>query len=55
MGSFPALSPEDALGGQMEQWLRLQPDRRAAINKATMRILEVVVGRLPERIERDGS
>ena len=42
-------------GGQMEQWLYLQPDGRTVINEATVRVFGVVVAHLSERITRDGG
>ncbi len=41
------------LGGQMEQWMYLQPDGRTVINEATVRVFGVVVAHLSERITHD--
>ena len=40
-------------GGRMEQWLTLQPDGRTVVNRATVRVLGLVVTQLTERITRD--
>ena len=42
-------------GGQMEQWLYLQPDGRTVMNEATIRVFGIVVAHLSERITREGS
>ncbi len=50
---YPMKTP---FGGQMEQWMYLQPDGRIVINEATVRVFGVVVARLSERItHEDGS
>ena len=41
------------LGGQMEQWMYLQPDGRTVINEATVTVFGVVVAHLSERISRE--
>lgn len=46
---YPMQSP---MGGEMEQWLYLQPDKRTVMNEATVRVFGVVVARLSERITR---
>ena len=38
---YPMKAP---LGGEMEQWMYLQPDGRTVINEATVRVFGVVVG-----------
>ncbi len=40
-------------GGQMEQWLYLQPDGRTVVNEATISVLGVVVAHLSERITHE--
>jgi hypothetical protein len=40
-------------GGEMEQWLYLQPDGRTVMNEATVSVFGVVVARLSERITRE--
>ena len=47
---YPMKSPP---GGQMEQWMYLQPDGRTLMNVATVRVLGVVVARLSERITHE--
>ena len=42
-------------GGQMEQWLYLQPDGRTVMNVATIRVFGIVVAHLSERITHEGS
>ena len=42
-------------GGEMEQWLYLQPDGRTVVNVATIRVFGFVVAHISERITRDGS
>lgn len=42
------------LGGEMEQWLYLQPDGRTLMNEATVRVFGVVAARLSERITHEG-
>lgn len=50
---YPMKAP---FGGQMEQWMYLQPDGRTVMNEATVRVFGVVVARLSERItHEDGS
>ena len=41
------------LGGQMEQWMYLQPDGRTVMNEATVRVFGVVVAHLSERITHE--
>lgn len=41
-------------GGEMEQWLYLQPDGRTVMNAATIRVFGVVVAHLSERITHEG-
>lgn len=48
---YPMKSPP---GGEMEQWLYLQPDGRTLINEATVRVFGVVAARLSERITHEG-
>lgn len=48
--SYPMKTP---LGGEMEQWLYLQPDRRTVVNEATIRVFGLVVAHLSERITHD--
>lgn len=40
-------------GGQMEQWMYLQPDGRTVVNVATIRVLGIVVAHLSERITHE--
>ena len=40
-------------GGQMEQWMYLQPDGHTVMNEATVRVFGVVVAHLSERITQD--
>jgi hypothetical protein len=47
---YPLKTP---MGGQMEQWLYLQPDRRTLLNVATVSVLGIPVARLSELITRD--
>ncbi len=47
---YPMKAP---FGGQMEQWMYLQPDGRTVINEATVRVFGVVVARLSERITHE--
>ncbi|WP_428491425.1 DUF3833 family protein [Rhodopila sp.] len=42
-------------GGEMEQWLYLQPDGRTVMNEATIRVFGIVVAHISERITRQGS
>jgi len=48
---YPMRTP---FGGQMEQWLYLQPDGRTVMNEATVRLFGVVVAHLSERIKHEG-
>lgn len=47
---YPMKAP---FGGQMEQWLYLQPGGLTVINEATVRVFGVVAAHLSERISRD--
>lgn len=47
---YPMKTP---FGGQMEQWLYLQPDGRTVMNQATVRVFGVVVAHLAERITHE--
>lgn len=47
---YPMKTP---FGGEMEQWLYLQPDGRTVINEATVSIFGVVVAHLSERITHE--
>jgi hypothetical protein len=47
---YPMKTP---FGGQMEQWMYLQPDGRTVMNEATVRVFGVVVAHLSERITRE--
>jgi hypothetical protein len=47
---YPMKTP---FGGQMEQWMYLQPDGRTVMNEATVRLFGVVVAHLSERITRE--
>ena len=47
---YPMKSP---FGGQMEQWMYLQPDGRTVMNEATVRVFGVVVAHLSERITQE--
>nr|MDQ2734782.1 DUF3833 family protein [Pseudomonadota bacterium] len=47
---YPMAKP---FGGEMEQWLYLQPDGRTVMNEATVRVLGLVVARLSERITHE--
>jgi hypothetical protein len=47
---YPMKTP---FGGEMEQWLYLQPDGHTLINEATVSLLGVVVAHLSERITHD--
>jgi hypothetical protein len=49
---YPMKSP---LGGEIEQWMYLQPDGMTVMNVATVRVFGVVVARLSERIARQGA
>ncbi|MHB1303706.1 MAG: DUF3833 family protein [Acidiphilium sp.] len=48
---YPMKSP---FGGEMEQWLYLQPDGHTVVNEATIRVFGVVVAHLSERITHEG-
>ena len=41
------------LGGEMEQWMYLQPDGRTLVNRATVRVFGIPVAHLTERITHD--
>ncbi len=47
---YPMKTP---FGGEMEQWLYLQPDDHTVVNEATVRVLGIVVAHLSERITRE--
>jgi hypothetical protein len=47
---YPMKTP---FGGQMEQWMYLQPDGRTVMNEATVRVFGVVVAHLSERITQE--
>ena len=47
---YPMKSP---FGGEMEQWLYLQPDGRTVMNEATVRVLGIVAAHLSERITHE--
>ena len=49
--SYPMKTP---LGGEMEQWLYLQPDGHTVVNEATVSVLGIVVAHLSERITHEG-
>jgi hypothetical protein len=49
---YPMKTP---LGGEMEQWLYLQPDGRTVMNEATIRVFGIVVAHLSERITHKAS
>ena len=42
-------------GGEMEQWLYLQPDGHTLMNEATIRVFGIIVAHISERITREGS
>jgi hypothetical protein len=42
-------------GGEMEQWLYLQPDGRTVMNEATITVFGIVAAHLSERITRAGD
>jgi hypothetical protein len=48
---YPMQSPA---GGEMEQWLYLQPDGRTVMNEATVSVLGIVVAHVSERITHEG-
>ena len=41
------------LGGEMEQWLYLQPNGRTVMNEATIRVFGIIAAHLSERITHD--
>ena len=41
---------ETPFGGEMEQWMYLQPHGRILMNEATVRVFGIVVAHLSERI-----
>ena len=43
---------QSPFGGEMEQWLYLQPDGSTVMNEATVSVFGVVAARLSERISR---
>jgi hypothetical protein len=47
---YPMKTP---FGGEMEQWLYLQPDGRTVVNEASVSIFGVIVARLSERITHE--
>ena len=47
---YPMRSP---VGGEMEQWLYLQPDGRTVVNEATVSVLGITVAHLSERITHE--
>lgn len=47
---YPMKTP---FGGEMEQWLYLQPDGRTVMNEATVRVFGIVAAHLSEQIVRD--
>ena len=47
---YPMKTP---FGGEMEQWLYLQPDGRTVMNEATVSVFGIVVAHLSERITRE--
>ncbi len=47
---YPMKTP---FGGQMEQWMYLQPDGRTVVNQATVSVFGVVVAHISERITHD--
>ena len=49
--SYPMKTP---FGGEMEQWIYLQPDGRTVMNEATIRVFGIVVAHLSERITHEG-
>jgi hypothetical protein len=48
---YPMKSP---FGGEMEQWLYLQPDGRTVLNEATVRVFGFVAAHVSERITHEG-
>jgi hypothetical protein len=46
---YPMKKP---FGGEMEQWMYLQPDGRTVLNEATVRVFGIVVARISEVITR---
>jgi hypothetical protein len=49
---YPMQSP---VGGEMEQWLYLQPDGRTVVNEATVSVLGITVAHVSERITHGAS
>lgn len=47
---YPMKTP---FGGEMEQWMYLQPDGRTVMNEATVRVFGVVVAHVSELITQD--
>jgi hypothetical protein len=50
--SYPMKAP---IGGEMEQWMYLQPDGRTVVNEATVRVFGIPVAHLSERLTRMGT
>ncbi len=48
--SYPMKTP---FGGEMEQWLYLQPDGHTVVNEATVSVFGIVVAHLSERITHE--
>ncbi len=48
--TYPMQRP---FGGEMEQWLYLQPDGRTVVNEATVRVFGIVAAHLSERITHE--
>jgi hypothetical protein len=44
---------QSPVGGEMEQWLYLQPDGRTVLNEATVSVLGITVAHLSERITHE--
>jgi len=42
-------------GGEMEQWLYLQPDGHTVVNEATVSVLGIIVAHLSERITHEDN
>jgi len=49
---YPMRSP---FGGEMEQWLYLQPDGRTVVNEAAVSVFGVTVARVSERITHEDN
>ncbi len=49
---YPMKSP---FGGEMEQWLYLQPDGRTVVNEATVSVFGITVARVSERITHEAT